>query len=239
MTDQLDVAIDVAIDALDDIAEPVIGPVSEPDDPAAQERRFVEDFTRMSMLHKFAIDEVRTKINILREEFVHLHDYNPIEHVNWRLKTLDSVVAKARRRGCELTVASVRDAVRDIAGVRVVCSFVADVYHLFEVLTAQADVIVVEVDDYITEPKPNGYRSLHATIEVPVFLSTGAEYVYVELQLRTVAMDFWASLEHKIYYKYDREVPDSLLGELKEAAEIAAALDGRMQRLHREVASLD
>ncbi len=197
------------------------------------------ELTRFLMVYKFAIDEVTTKINILREEFAYLHDYNPIEHVVARLKSPESIVDKARRRGCDLTFDSVRAEIRDIAGVRVTCSFVADVYTIFEMFSGQADVSLVEVEDYIATPKPNGYQSLHAIVQVPVFLSGGAEDVFVEMQFRTVAMDFWATLEHKIYYKYDRAVPAALLDELKEAAETAARLDERMQRLHREVRSLE
>jgi putative GTP pyrophosphokinase len=195
-------------------------------------------FGRFATVYKFAIDEVATKINILREEFSQLHDYNPIEHVNARLKSAASVRDKARRRGCPPTFHAVADEVRDIAGVRVVCSFVSDVYRIFDMFTGQSDVTVVDVEDYIATPKPNGYQSLHTTVQVPVFLSHGAEHVYVEMQFRTVAMDFWASLEHKIFYKYDRDVPAQLLDELKEAAGIAADLDERMQRLHREVTAL-
>ena len=118
---------------------------------------------------------------------------------------------------------------------RVTCSFVTDIYRLFDLLTAQDDVTVRRVKDYIAEPKPNGYQSLHAMVEVPVFLSTGRVHVPVEVQFRTIAMDFWASLEHKIYYKYDGQVPDRLVAELKDAADSAAALDHRMERLHREL----
>lgn len=193
------------------------------------------DFTRFSMMYKFAIDEITTKINILREEFIHLHDYNPIEHVNARLKSPESIAAKARRRDVPLEFAAIRDNIRDIAGVRVTCSFVSDVYRIFEVFTAQTDIVVIDVEDYIATPKPNGYQSLHATVEVPVFLAAGPESVFVEMQFRTVAMDFWASLEHKIYYKYDREVPAALLDELKEAADTAARLDQKMQSLHYAV----
>jgi putative GTP pyrophosphokinase len=196
-----------------------------------------EDFTRFVMRYKFAVDEVTTKMRILREEFRELHDYNPIEHLNARLKTPESIVAKALRRGGALTIEDVREHVRDIAGVRVVCSFVSDVRTIFELFTSQDDVTVIDIDDYIAHPKPNGYRSLHATIQVPVFLSTGRELVYVEMQFRTVAMDFWASLEHKIFYKYDREVPAGLVDELRVAADTATMLDERMQRLHREVGS--
>jgi putative GTP pyrophosphokinase len=201
-------------------------------------RRLSHEFTRFSMVYKFAIDEITTKINILREEFSHLHDYNPIEHVNARLKSPESILQKAKRRGSELTFDDIREHVRDIAGVRVTCSFLSDVYTIFHMLTGQSDVTVVDVDDYIAAPKPNGYQSLHATVQVPVFLSDGPENVYVELQVRTVAMDFWASLEHKIYYKYDRAVPARLLEELKEAADTAARLDERMEKLHRQMQAL-
>jgi putative GTP pyrophosphokinase len=123
----------------------------------------------------------------------------------------------------------------DIAGVRITCSFVADAYRLFDLLTEQDDVRVLQVKDYIAEPKPNGYKSLHAIVEVPVFLSTGRIDVPVEVQFRTIAMDFWASLEHKIYYKYETRVPEQLLESLKDAADTAAELDERMERLHREI----
>ena len=128
-----------------------------------------------------------------------------------------------------------RTHITDVAGVRVTCSFVPDAYRLFDLLTAQDDITVRTVKDYIAEPKPNGYKSLHAIVEVPVFLSTGRVDVPVEVQFRTIAMDFWASLEHKIYYKYDRQVPHELLTELRAAAGTAADLDIRMERLHREL----
>ena len=196
------------------------------------------EYTRFAMIYRFAMNEVTTKINILRDEFRHLHDYNPIEHVNTRLKSAESVMSKVQRRNVPATLGGIRENIRDIAGVRVTCSFVSDVYTIFDVFTGQPDVTVIDVKDYIASPKPNGYQSLHAIVQVPVFLSTGAEHVYVEMQFRTVAMDFWASLEHKIYYKYDRDVPPSLLQELKEAAETAAGLDQRMEKLHRAVSAL-
>ncbi len=191
------------------------------------------------MIYRFAIYEVVTKIKILREEFGLVHDYNPIERVDSRLKSADRIMAKARQIGCPLTVEDVRAQVRDIAGVRVTCSFKSDVYSIFRMFCDQADITVVEVEDYIATPKPNGYQSLHAIVRVPVFLSQGAEQVDVEMQFRTLAMDFWASLEHKIYYKYDRHVPASLLAELKDAADVAARLDDQMERLHREVTAPD
>ncbi len=139
------------------------------------------------------------------------------------------------RKECEPTFESIAERITDIAGVRVTCSFVSDVYTIFDLLTGQSDVRVVEVRDYIETPKPNGYRSLHALIEVPVFLSDGEVPVLVEVQMRTIAMDFWASLEHKIHYKYREDVPQSLLDGLKEAAETAGELDATMERLHTEV----
>lgn len=195
--------------------------------------------SRFFMLYRFAIYEVTTKINILREEFGLVHDYNPIETVSSRLKSADRILAKARRRGYGLSVDEVRSNIRDIAGIRVTCSFKSDVYTIFDMLCGQSDVTVVEVHDYIAHPKPNGYQSLHAIVRIPVFLSGGAEQVDVEIQFRTLAMDFWASLEHKIYYQYDRRVPSRLVDELKQAADAAATLDDQMERLHREVTSLE
>jgi putative GTP pyrophosphokinase len=198
--------------------------------------RAMRDEMQMFLLeYRFGMQEVETKIAILREEFEHTHDYNPIEHVSSRVKAPDSLVEKVARKGIEPDFATIRAHVTDIAGVRVTCSFVSDVYRLFDLLAAQDDITVLTLKDYIAEPKPNGYQSLHAIIEVPVFLSTGRVAVPVEVQFRTIAMDFWASLEHKIYYKYDSQVPERLLDELKDAAASAAALDHRMERLHREL----
>ena len=194
-----------------------------------------DDFARFMMPYKFAIDEVMTKISILREEFSALHSENPIEHVNSRLKSTESVLEKVARKGIEPSYPAIRQSITDIAGVRVVCSFVSDVYRVFDALTKQSDVRVIMVKDYIEQPKANGYKSLHAIIEIPVFLSDGPVPVTVEVQLRTVAMDFWASLEHKIFYKYDRDVPSALLCGLRDAAEVAADLDTKMEILHGQV----
>ena len=156
--------------------------------------------------HRFGMDEVVTKLNILRDEFTHLHDYNPIESVSSRLKSPESLVEKIGRKGIDLTELGsfdeVRQRVTDIAGVRVVCSFASDVYRVYELLARQQDITILEVRDYIKAPKANGYRSLHTLVEVPVFLSGGQVPIVVEVQFRTIAMDFWASLEHKIHYKY-------------------------------------
>ena len=198
-------------------------------------RAMRDEFQKFLLAYQFGLREVETKITILRDEFHEMHDYNPIEHVSSRVKSPDSIVEKIQRRGIDPDFESVRAHITDVAGIRITCSFVNDVYRLFDLLTAQDDITVREVEDYIATPKGNGYKSLHAILEVPVYLSTGRVDVPVEVQFRTIAMDFWASLEHKIYYKYDRLVPDDLLAELKNAADTAAELDTRMERLHREI----
>ncbi len=201
---------------------------------AAELRELRDEFERFLMEYRFGMQEVETKLGILRDEFQLVHDYNPIEHVSSRVKSPDSLVEKVQRKGIDPDFASIRESVTDIAGVRVTCSFVADAYRLFDLLTAQDDVTVRVVKDYIANPKPNGYKSLHAIVAVPVFLSSGRVEVPVEVQFRTIAMDFWASLEHKIYYKFSNQVPAHLVESLTDAAEAAAELDTRMERLHRE-----
>ncbi|GAA3954027.1 GTP pyrophosphokinase family protein [Gordonia caeni] len=196
------------------------------------------ELSMFRLRYKFAIDELTTKIDILREEFAETHDHSPIEHVRSRLKSPQSIVDKARKRGADGSLEQVAEAVQDIAGVRVVCPFVSDVYWIKKILTEQPDITVLEVEDYIAAPKPNGYRSLHLMVQIPVALSDRTEHIPVELQIRTIAMDFWASVEHQIYYKYDAAVPPSLLGELAEAADTAADLDSRMARLRGEIRGL-
>jgi putative GTP pyrophosphokinase len=195
--------------------------------------------TRFMMSYKFGLDEVTTKINILKEEFTRIHDYSPIEHVGSRLKSPESILKKAIRKGAALDLEGIRSDVLDIAGIRVTCSFISDTYKIRDMLAQQQDLTVIREVDYIANPKPNGYKSLHLVVEVPVFMSDRVEQVRVEVQIRTIAMDFWASLEHKIYYKYDREVPERLLDDLRQAAEVANRLDVEMERLHDEVRTLN
>ncbi len=198
-------------------------------------RAMRDEFQRFLLEYEFGMREVETKLGILRDEFQLTHDYNPIEHVSSRVKTADSLIDKVVRKSVDPSFDQIRAQITDIAGVRVTTSFAKDAYRLFDLLTQQDDITVREVKDYIARPKPNGYKSLHAIVEVPVFLSDGKVDVIVEVQFRTIAMDFWASLEHKIYYKYDGAVPDGLLAELKDAADTAAELDARMERLHGEL----
>ena len=200
-----------------------------------QIRKLKQEFTRFMMSYKFAMDEVKTKIDILNQEFNYIHEYNPIEHVKTRLKTPESILKKVYRKGYELSLDSIKENIHDIAGIRIICSFVSDIYKISEMLAKQEDIQVIMYKDYIKNPKPNGYRSLHLVVKVPVFMSDRVENVSVEIQIRTIAMDFWASLEHKIYYKYDKDVPEDLIRQLKEAAEAAAELDKKMENIHNQV----
>lgn len=202
-------------------------------------RRLHDEFTRFRLIYQFGIEEILTKVNILRQEFEDAHAYSPIEHVRSRMKSLDSLMAKLARTDCEPTIAAVRDQVRDIAGIRITCSFESDVYWIAAMLTKQPDITLVETKDYIAHPKPNGYRSLHLIVQVPVFLFDRTEAVYVEIQIRTIAMDFWASVEHKLFYKYEHDLPQELRAELDDTARIAAELDQRMGRLRSEIQNLD
>jgi putative GTP pyrophosphokinase len=197
-----------------------------------------DDVARFLMAYKFAIDTVMAKVNILNEEFRYTHDHNPIEHVGSRLKTPASILEKARRRGVPLDLESIAESILDIAGIRVTCSFVSDTYAIRDMLAGHEDIRVTEEKDYIRAPKPNGYRSLHLLVSTTVRMSDRSVEVPVEIQIRTIAMDFWASLEHKIYYKYAKAVPQDLLDELREAAETAHRLDETMERLHGEVREL-
>jgi putative GTP pyrophosphokinase len=201
-----------------------------------EDLRFIRgQFAEFMLGYKFAIDEVITKINILREDFNHTNEYNPIEHINSRLKTPASVLEKVQRKNYAMNLASIRENVLDIAGVRVVCSFKSDIGTIRDMLVGQEDITLLDERDYITNRKPNGYQSLHLIVAIPVFRAGRTDRMPVEIQIRTIAMDFWASLEHKIYYKYRGEVPPTLRSELTEAADAATALDEKMEALHRLV----
>lgn len=207
-------------------------------DPVEQLKQFKHEITRFMMIYKFALDEMETKIEILKEEFQLLHDYNPIEHTKSRLKSPESIFKKMLRKQGDLSFEGIKQTVQDIAGLRITCSFLSDIYQISDMLQRHRDLKVLEIKDYIKNPKPNGYQSLHMIVEVPVFMSDREEHVCVEIQIRTIAMDFWASLEHKIYYKFNEAVPAHLLHELKEAAISANALDHKMEQLHNEVKAI-
>ncbi len=193
-----------------------------------------KELTRFMMKYKFALDEMTTKIEILEEEFRYIHEYNPIENISSRLKTPESLLLKVQRKQLPININEIKKHIMDIAGVRINCSFQKDIFLLKEMIESQDDLKVIEVKDYITKPKPNGYRSMHIIVEVPVYLSNCRECIPVEIQIRTVAMDFWASLEHKIFYKFEKEVPSEMTTELKKVADTAAELDQQMEALHNE-----
>ncbi|MGD7045675.1 GTP pyrophosphokinase [Jeotgalibacillus proteolyticus] len=203
-----------------------------------QMKELKNELVRFMMLYKFALDELNTKIDILKQEFHYIHDYNPIEHVTSRIKSPESIIKKVHKKGYSFTLPHIKENIKDIAGIRITCSFISDIYELSNMLQNQQDIKICEVKDYIKNPKPNGYQSLHLLLEVPVFMSDRVENVCVEVQIRTIAMDFWASLEHKIYYKYNKEVPQKLVDELKEAALSAAQLDRKMEGIQKEMNQL-
>lgn len=190
-------------------------------------------FDTLMSYYQCAIMEVETKFKVLSEEYSLEYDRNPIESIKSRVKSLESLLKKIRKKNIPLTIASIEENIQDIAGVRVICSFQDDIYTLAECLLSQDDVILLEKKDYIKNPKPSGYRSLHLIIQTPIFLQEGKRMVTVEVQLRTIAMDFWASLEHKLRYK--KNIPEEqskfLAEEMSQCAEISASLDARMQNV--------
>jgi putative GTP pyrophosphokinase len=190
---------------------------------------------RFLLVYKFAIDELMTKLRILSEEFDLAHQHDPIEHITSRVKRPEDIEGKVIRRGLSADLAAIAEGLDDLAGVRVVCPFVSDVYNVAEMLTSQDDVELLRCKDYIAAPKENGYRSLHLIVRIPVFLSDRVEQVKVEVQLRTIAMDFWATLEHKLFYKYESQVPADFATELTDVAALAARLDSRMENLHQRL----
>ena len=195
----------------------------------------LDQWTTLMFLYKSALQEVQTRINILSEEFQQINHYNPIEHVKARIKTPESIVKKLKKLGFESTIENMYRELHDIAGVRIICSFTSDIYYLADAISRQNDVKVLMVKDYIQNPKPNGYRSFHMVFSVPIYLSSGQVEMKVEIQIRTIAMDFWASLEHKIYYKFEGNAPDYISRDLQECAEIVSMLDAKMLSLNEAI----
>lgn len=198
-------------------------------------------YDTMMAYYKCAIMEIETKFRVLNEQFSLQYDRNPIESIKTRMKSMESIMRKIRTKGIPLTFEDLEENIRDIAGVRVVCSFQDDIYMLADCLLQQDDVVLIERKDYIQNPKASGYRSLHLIVEIPIFLQNEKRMMKVEVQLRTIAMDFWASLEHKLRYK--KNIPDSeaelLARELVECAETSADLDRRMQDIRSRIADLE
>lgn len=199
---------------------------------------FVE-YRKMQLLYQSALKEIGTKLEILNDEFKFVHCYNPIEHIESRLKSEESIVRKLMNKGKDVTIENIEKYIDDIAGIRVICSFTPDIYRVVDMLSAQDDIEVIKTKDYMNHPKPSGYRSYHMIITVPIFLSDRRIPTRVEIQIRTVAMDFWASLEHKIYYKYEGNAPEYIRTELRECAEMISYLDSKMLAINEEIRSLD
>lgn len=197
----------------------------------------LQKYNKLMAYYRCAIMEVETKFNVLNEEFSLRYDRNPINGIKSRLKRLESIKEKLERRDLPFSVDTIEEHIHDVAGVRVVCSFVDDVYLLADALLKQDDITLIEKKDYIANPKSNGYRSLHLIVTVPIFLEHEKRLMQVEIQLRTIAMDFWASLEHQLCYKKDFDFTEDMAHELSDCAELSAQLDARMDRLRELVES--
>ena len=195
----------------------------------------VDTWKTVIFLYNAALKEINTKLEILNDEFQHVHQYNPIEHIKTRIKESDSIVKKLRRYGYETSIENMVKYVNDIAGVRIICSFTSDIYRLAEMIGNQSDLKVLSIKDYIKNPKESGYKSYHMLVSVPIFLSDSVVDTKVEIQIRTIAMDFWASLEHKIYYKFEGNAPDYISRDLRECAKMVEDLDERMLQLNEAV----
>ena len=168
----------------------------------------IDSWNEVTLVYSAALRQVQTKIEILNEEFQHVHQYNPIEHIKSRIKSPESIVKKLRRHGYESTIENMVNHCNDIAGIRIICSFTSDLYQIVDMLKKQKDLEIVAIKDYITYPKASGYKSYHLIVSIPVYLSDRIENTRVEIQVRTVAMDFWASLEHKIHYKFEGDAAE-------------------------------
>lgn len=195
----------------------------------------ITNWQEVMLVYNAALKQINTKLEILNDEFQHVHQYNPIEHIKSRIKTPESIVKKLRRHGYESTIENMVKYVNDIAGIRIICSFSSDIYQIAEMIRQQNDIHVVAVKDYIRKPKASGYKSYHMLVTVPVFLSDRTKDVKVEIQIRTVAMDFWASLEHKINYKFEGNAPEHVKQGLIECAHMVSELDSRMEGLNEEI----
>lgn len=195
----------------------------------------VIEYKELMMMYSCAMKEIRTKFEVLNTEFNTRYQRNPISSINTRLKRTSSITEKLARQDLPFTIRNIEDHIHDVAGVRIICSYIDDIYTIAEALLRQDDIILTGRKDYIANPKPNGYRSLHLIVKVPVFFAAQRKELYAEVQIRTIAMDFWASLEHKIYYKFEGQAPDGIREELRECAKIISYLDQKMLSINEYV----
>lgn len=198
----------------------------------------IDTWNEVTLVYSAALRQIETKMEILNDEFQHVHQYNPIEHIKARIKTPESIVKKLKRNGYESTIENMVKYINDIAGIRIICSFTSDIYRIADMISEQRDIKVIGVKDYITFPKASGYKSYHLIVTVPVYLSDRTVDTKVEIQIRTVAMDFWASLEHKIHYKFEGDAPEHIKSELVECAKLVSDLDARMLSLNEEILAI-
>ena len=198
----------------------------------------VDNWKEVILIYNSALKQIAIKLEILNDEFQHVHRYNPIEHIKSRIKTSESIVKKLKRYGYESTIQNMVQYVNDIAGIRVICSFASDIYQIADMIRKQSDIKVISIKDYIVKPKPSGYKSYHMLVSVPVYLSDRIVDTKVEIQIRTVAMDFWASLEHKINYKFEGNAPEHIKSELIECAHMVEKLDQKMLSLNEQIQSI-
>ena len=195
----------------------------------------IDNWKEVMLIYSSALKQISTKLEILNDEFQHVHRYNPIEHIKSRVKTPESIVKKLKKHGYESTIQNMVEYVNDIAGIRVICSFTSDIYQIAEMIRNQSDIKVISIKDYIVNPKKSGYKSYHMLVTIPVYLSDRIVDTKVEIQIRTVAMDFWASLEHKIYYKFEGNAPEYISRELRDCAAITSKLDAKMLSLNEAI----
>ncbi|MCI1305858.1 MAG: GTP pyrophosphokinase family protein [Lachnospiraceae bacterium] len=200
---------------------------------------FRAEYETLMMEYRCAIMEVETKLNVLNSEFAMSHNRNPIQTIKSRLKQPKSLLAKLKRKHLNVTMKDIEENISDIAGVRIICSFPEDIYAIADLLLHQDDIRMIEIKDYIKHPKESGYRSLHLIVEVPIFLSTGKKMRKVEIQCRTIAMDFWASVEHQLKYNKNLKNTEQITRELKECADIITSVDFRMQELRGKIAYVE
>ncbi|MCF0134024.1 MAG: GTP pyrophosphokinase family protein [Blautia sp.] len=201
--------------------------------------RDVHDWDTVMFIYRSALKTMDTKIDIINDEFLKRHKYTPIEHVKSRLKSPESIVKKLKRHGYESNIENMVRYVNDIAGIRIICSFTSDIYLLADMIMNQRDLSIIYTKDYIKHPKRSGYRSYHLLITIPVYLSDSIVDTKVEIQIRSVAQDFWATLEHKMNYKFEGESPPNIANELKECAALISQLDEKMQYLNLEIQNYD
>lgn len=217
------------------ISDSGLNTIALPDVPMDDLALVYSRFLSLMSLYQAAADEIVTKFQILDNEFSAKYQRNPIHTLKSRIKSPDSIIGKLNRKGLPISVEAIRNNLYDIAGVRVICQYIDDIYTLAGLLTSHDDIELLKTKDYIKNPKPNGYRSLHIVVNVPVFLSTGKDYAPVEIQIRTMAMDFWASLEHELHYKTSKNVDQTLSDELYYCAETIADTDRRMQEIYKKI----